>query len=68
MAKAKKGPSKWLDLKLTPKQEKELRRFLDEQTGGLNVSYTKSTIENGKLKLGYVACNPQFSRRSGDPT
>lgn len=57
-----------LVLQLTPEQEKKLSALMDEKTGMLNVTYTASAIEKGgRLKLGYVACNPQFALRAGDP-
>ncbi|ULO24734.1 hypothetical protein [Methylocystis sp. SB2] len=60
-------PSDVLELQLTPEQEKILSALKDKQSGLLNVTYTASALENGKLKLGYVACNPSFSKRAGDP-
>lgn len=60
-------PNKTLLLQLTPKQEKVLNALMDKKSGLLNVTYTASAIKGGKLKLGYVACNPQFAKRSGDP-
>jgi hypothetical protein len=65
---AKIAPTETLVLQLTPDQEKALSALMDEKTGLLNVTYTGSAIEKGaKLKLGYVACNPQFALRAGDP-
>jgi hypothetical protein len=65
---SKVTPSETLVLQLTPDQERALSALLDQKTGLLNVTYTASAIERGgKLKLGYVACNPQFARRAGDP-
>lgn len=57
-----------LEFDLTPEQLEHLQGLMNSQWGGLDVSYTKSTVADGKLKLSYVACNPNFISREGDPT
>lgn len=63
-----KVPESCLEFDLTPEQLKHLEKLMNEKWGGLDVTYTKSKVENGKLKLSYVACNPNFTTRAGDPT